>query len=53
MSGRPSGATIRAVQLIKRGWTAYRAAKHTGIALSTIYRSPLYKALKEKPPEGG
>jgi hypothetical protein len=53
VSGRPSAATIQAVRLIKKGWTAYRAAKHVGIALTTIYRSPLYKALKEKPPEGG
>jgi hypothetical protein len=36
MSGRPSAATIRAVQLIKKGWTAYRAAKHEGdAAMST------------------
>lgn len=53
MSGRPSAATIRAVQLIKGGWTAYRAAKHVGIALSTIYRSALYKALKKKRRVGG
>lgn len=47
MSGRPSAATIQAVQLIKQGWTAYRAAKHVGIALSTIYRSALYRELRK------
>ncbi len=36
---RDSAATVRALALIERGWTAYRAARHVGIALSTIYRA--------------
>lgn len=37
---RDSAATVQALRLIdSRGWTAYKAAKHTGIALSTIYRA--------------
>lgn len=39
MAARESAATVRALALIERGWTAYKAAKHVGIALSTIYRA--------------
>lgn len=39
MAARESAATVKALALIGRGWTAYRAAKHVGIALSTIYRA--------------
>lgn len=39
MSGRPSAATEKALALVAKGWTAYAAAKKTGIALSTIYRA--------------
>jgi transposase len=39
MSARQSAATDRALRLIAGGMTAYRAAKTTGIALSTIYRA--------------
>ena len=39
MAARESAATVRALALVERGWTAYRAAKHVGIALSTIYRA--------------
>lgn len=38
-SGRNSPATERAFKLIAEGLTPYAAAKKTGIALSTIYRS--------------
>lgn len=39
MSGRPSAATEKALKLVAQGMTPYRAAKKTGIALSTIYRA--------------
>lgn len=39
MAARESAATVRALRLVEHGWTAYRAAKHVGIALSTIYRA--------------
>ena len=39
MSGRQSAVVDKALKLIAQGKTAYRAAKLTGIALSTIYRA--------------
>jgi hypothetical protein len=39
MSGRPSAATEKALKLVAKGLTPYRAAKKVGIALSTIYRA--------------
>jgi hypothetical protein len=41
----PAAATLRAVERIRAGETAYAAAKAEGLALSTIYRSSAYKAL--------
>lgn len=39
--------TLKALALIEnKGWSAYKAAKHVGIALSTIYRSRRYLELK-------
>ena len=49
MSGRPSAEVIQAVALMRESggtMSAYAAAKAVGIALSTIYRSPLYKEYK-------
>jgi hypothetical protein len=49
MSGRPSAEVVKAVALMRESGgkvTAYAAARAVGIALSTIYRSPLYKAYK-------
>ena len=49
MSGRPSAQVVQAVALLRESggtMSAYAAAKAVGIALSTIYRSPLYKAYK-------
>lgn len=47
MSGRPSAEVTKAIALMKEtGVSAYAAAKATGIALSTIYRSTLYKQFK-------
>jgi hypothetical protein len=49
MSGRPSDAVVIAVALLRKSggtMSAYAAAKQVGIALSTIYRSALYKAYK-------
>jgi hypothetical protein len=39
MSARQSSAVDKALRLVAAGSTAYRAAKQTGIALSTIYRA--------------
>ena len=39
MAGKVSADTLRALRLIKRGYTPYAAAKKVGIALSTIYRA--------------
>jgi transposase len=39
MTGKISGDTQKALALVLKGWTPYAAAKHTGIALSTIYRA--------------
>lgn len=49
MTGRSSAEVVKAVALLRKSggtMTAYAAAKAVGIALSTIYRSPLYKAYK-------
>jgi transposase len=46
MTAQVSAATERALKLVAKGWTAYAAAKKTGIALSTIYRA--LKREKEK-----
>lgn len=49
MSGRPSAQVVQAVALMRESggaMSAYAAAKAVGIALSTIYRSPLYKAYR-------
>jgi len=49
MAARESAATVQALALVEQGWTAYRAAKHVGIALSTIYRAVArQRARKEK-----
>ena len=39
MTGKVSADTLKALALVKKGKTPYRAAKLTGIALSTIYRA--------------
>lgn len=52
MSGQPSAKLERAIALLRESresggtLTPYAAAKQVGIALSTMYRSPLYKAYK-------
>lgn len=48
MAARESAATVRAIALVERGWTAYRAAKHVGIALSTIYRAVARQRARER-----
>jgi len=47
MSGRPSKRVERAMKLVRRGWSPYRAANHVDISLSTIYRSKLYIAWRD------
>ena len=49
MSSKPSADMERVMQLIRSGFTPYAAAKQVGIALSTLYRSPLYKAWRDAP----
>jgi hypothetical protein len=44
MAGKISADTQKALALVKKGKTPYRAAKMTGIALSTIYRALKRKA---------
>ena len=46
MTARQSSAVDKALALVKRGRTPYRAAKMTGIALSTIYRA--LKRMRER-----
>lgn len=38
--------------LIRDGYTPYAAAKIVGIALSTVYRSKLYKEWRDAQPAG-
>lgn len=45
---RNSSATDAALALVAQGWTAYRAAKHVGIALSTIYRAVARQRARER-----
>lgn len=48
MSGKPSADTVEAMKLVaEQGLTPYAAAKRMNIALSTIYRSPLYKQWRD------
>ncbi len=52
MSGRPSTELQQAMDAVKHGGkTPYAAAKDAGIALSTMYRSALYKAWKAEQEE--
>lgn len=48
MTGRPSAAMEKAMRLIRNGMTPYGAAKKVGIALSTMYRSALYKKHRDE-----
>lgn len=47
---RHSQGLAEAMRLVRSGATPYRAAKQAGIALSTMYRSPLYKAWRDNRP---
>jgi len=50
MSGKPSSKTVAAMYLIQsKGMCAHQAAKRVGIAVSTIYRSNLYRAANGLP----
>jgi transposase len=47
MSGKPSADMERVMHLVtNEGMSPYAAAKQVNVALSTVYRSPLYKAYK-------
>lgn len=48
MTGKPSADMVRVMELIRTGMTPYAAAKTVGVALSTVYRSPLYKEWKKE-----
>jgi predicted DNA-binding protein (UPF0251 family) len=51
VTGRPSAALVEAIRLMKEeGYTAHAAAKKAGIAISTIYRSAMYREMKDLPP---
>ena len=50
MSGKPSSKVHAAMYLIEsKGYNAKQAAQRVGIALSTIYRSNLYRAANGLP----
>ena len=50
MPSRNSSATDEALRLIdKKGWTAYKAARHVGINLSTSYRALKRRNLAKQP----
>jgi transposase len=51
MGAKTSPQVIEAVEMVRNGMSAYAAAKHVGIALSTIYRSALYKAFRDEKAE--
>lgn len=44
MSGRTSAETVKAMEFVRAGMSGYAACKQVGIALSTLYRSALWKA---------
>lgn len=46
MSGKPSPQMIAAMRHVLAGMTPYAAAKHMGVALTTMYKSRLYKLWK-------
>ena len=48
VTARCSKAMLDAMKLVRSGMTPYQAAKKAGIALSTMYRSPLYKDWKNR-----
>lgn len=48
MTARTSEAMMRAMRLVRKGMSPYAAAKKVKIALSTMYRSELYKAWKKE-----
>lgn len=49
MAARQSAEVTAALRLVAKGWTAYAAAKKTGIALSTIYRAIRRQQTSERP----
>ena len=51
MTARQSSATDKALELVKKGCTPYKAAKMTGIALSTIYRAIIRQKAANRPTE--
>ena len=52
MSGKPSSKVHAAMYLIEsKGYNAKQAAQRVGIALSTIYRSQLYIAIRDEKPK--
>lgn len=54
MAGRQSAEVRRALRLIiDKGWTAYAAAKKTGISQSTISRNPQYRAFIDAKKKAG
>lgn len=55
MSGRPSAALVKAIQLLRRNpkLSVPEAARKAGVDHSTIYRSSQYKALMAERKEQG
>ena len=48
MISRPSAALCEAMRLVRGGMTPYAAARYVGIALSTMYRSRLYREWRDE-----
>ena len=53
MTARVSPQMLEAIELIKAGATRYQAAKKTGLTISAITRSRLYKEYVENQKGGG
>jgi hypothetical protein len=51
MPGRVSPEMLKAIEMVAHGATAYRAAKNTGLHVSSVTRSPLYRKLMAERPE--
>jgi hypothetical protein len=53
MAPRISAEMVRAIQMIREGANRYQAAKATGLTVSAITRSKLYKAWLEEQQQAG
>lgn len=47
MAGKPSATFIAAMKMVLSGESPYQAAKRAGLALSTMYRNPIYQSWRD------